>query len=329
MDQAKESQLGVALIFPGQGSQHVGMGERLCAVSPAARDVYRRADDFLQTPLTRLCFEGPEDELLSTINQQPATFVTSIAWLEALRERWAALGREFEPPIVSGHSLGEFTAAVAAGSLTFEDGLQLVQNRGRFMDEAGRQQPGGMAAVFGLGEDEVRSICADSGAAGYVGVAALNGEDQSVLSGALEPLLVAMKLAEDRGARKVVRLAITIASHSPLMQRASDQMNHLLQQVRISDPVLPMVGNVGARVLTSGLEVYTELRDQLTRSVRWGQVIQTMKAMGAELVLEVGPGHILTRLVRRIDNQLTALSLSDEREGLLSPSFGQTEATAR
>ena len=329
MERATEPQRRLALIFPGQGSHHVGMGERLYQVSRAARDIFKRADEALETQLTRLCFEGPADELESTVNQQPATFVTSIAWLEALRERCAALDNKLEPYVVAGHSMGEYTAAVAAGSLTFEEGLLLVRERGRYMDEAGRENPGGMASILGLNEERVSEICAESSRDGYVGIATLNCEGQSVISGALKPLRRAMELAQGAGARKVIRLPITIASHSPLMQRASDSMNRLLQRLPIKDPALPMVGNINGDLLRSRPEVYAELRDQLTSSVRWQRGVQTMKEQGVDIFLEVGPRDVLTKLVRRIDKDLTAVSISDEREGLLGADFAQIEAAAR
>ena len=318
---------GLALIFPGQGSQHIGMGEQLFATSTAARDLFLQADELLQMRLSQLCFQGPEDELQATVNQQPATFVTSLAWLAALREHWAAQGKDLEPALVAGHSMGEFTAAVAAGCLSFEDGLRLVRERGRRMSEAGDQQPGGMAAIFGLDEPQVQGICDDSADGDYVGIGARNGEDQSVISGALKPLLRAMALAEQRGARKVVRLAITIASHSPLMQEASDEMDRLLDEAEVQVAVSPLVGNVNAAVLRSGEEVCQELREQLMQAVRWDQSIETMKGAGIRLILEVGPGHILTRLVRRIDPELNAVSVSDEREGLRGPTFDSLVGT--
>ena len=152
MDQEVKPWSRLALIFPGQGSQHVGMGQRLAQVSKAARDIFRRADDVLGRNLSKLCWEGPEEELESTANQQPATFVTSLAWLEALRERWAELGKKLEPRLVAGHSMGEFTAAVAAGSLDFDQGIYLVNQRGILMEEAGHENPGGMASIIGLPE---------------------------------------------------------------------------------------------------------------------------------------------------------------------------------
>lgn len=329
MDQEIKPWHKLAIIFPGQGSQHVGMGERLARASKAARDVFKRADEVLEARLSKLCFEGPADELESTINQQPATFVTSIAWLAALRERWAALDRRLEPHMFAGHSMGEFTAAVAAGSLSFDEGLLLVRERGVLMDEAGREFPGGMASILGLPEDKVAEICKEAGVEGYVGLATANCEGQNVISGALKPLKLAMELAEKARARKVVRLPITIASHSPLMGRASEGMNKLLQKLPMHDPEHPLVGNVNAEILTTQPDVYVELRDQLTHGVRWQKSVEEMKAQGVDLFVEAGPGNVLTRLVRRIDYDVNSLSLSDDNEGLLGENFRLVEAAAR
>lgn len=331
MDQAIKPWQRVALIFPGQGSQHVGMGERLAKVSRAARDIFRRADEVLDMKISKLCFEGPEDELERTINQQPATFVTSVAWLAALQERWEALDRRVEPYIFAGHSLGEFTAAVAAGSLTFEEGALLVKERGILMDEAGREFPGGMASILGLPEAKVAEICDEARRESdeYVGLATTNCEGQNVISGALKPLRLAMELAEKARARRVVRLPITIASHSPLMTKASEGMNRLLQKLPMHDPAAPLVGNVNAELLETQPEVYEELRDQLMAGVRWQRSVEEMRAQGIDLFIEVGPGNVLTRLVRRIDYDVNSLSLSDDNEGLLSENFALVEAAAR
>jgi [acyl-carrier-protein] S-malonyltransferase len=329
MDQETKPWHRLAIIFPGQGSQHVGMGERLAKASKAARDVFKRADEVLEARLSRLCFEGPAEELESTINQQPATFVTSIAWLAALRERWAALDRKIEPYMFAGHSMGEFTAAVAAGSLTFEEGLLLVKERGILMDQAGREFPGGMASILGLPEDKVAEICREASAEGYVGLATANCEGQNVISGALKPLKLAMELAEKARARKVVRLPITIASHSPLMARASEGMSRLLEKLPMHDPDQPLVGNVNAELLRTQPEVYGELRDQLTHGVRWQRSVEEMKANGIDMFMEAGPGNVLTRLVRRIDYDMNSLSLSDDTDGLLSDNFRLVEAAAQ
>ena len=320
----------IALVFPGQGSHSVGMGEHLCHASRAAREVFRRADEILETRLSKLCFEGPEEDLERTVNQQPATFVTSLAWLAALRERWAALDRKLQPHVVAGHSMGEFTAAVAAGSLDFEEGLLLVRERGRAMDEAGRENPGGMASILGLSRERVSEICREaSSAEGYVGIATFNCEGQNVISGTLGALKRAMEAAQTAGARKVVRLPITIASHSPLMRRASERMSGWLDRFPPRDPLAPVVGNINADVLRSRPELHTELRDQLTSSVRWQHGVERMQELGADLFVEAGPGSVLTKLVRRIDPQTNVVSLSDDRTGLLSERFAAIESAAR
>ncbi len=329
MDQELKPWSRLALIFPGQGSQHVGMGEKLAQVSKAAREVFRRADEILERNLSKLCWEGPADELESTRNQQPATFVTSIAWLEALKERWAAIGRPCQPFLFAGHSMGEFTAAVAAGSLSFEDGLELVQARGELMEQAGHENPGGMASILGLPEETVREICAQASQEGYVGIANANCEGQTVISGYLKPLKVAMELAERAKARRVVRLPISIGSHSPLMAKASEGMAVLLDRVRVLDPIRPLVGNVQANLLRTGSEVCQELKDQLTHGVLWQRVVERMRDEGADMVMEVGPGSVLTKLVRRIDYSINSLSLSDDYEGLLSERWALVEATAQ
>jgi len=328
MDQVIKPWKRMGLIFPGQGSQQPGMGARLAKVSRAARDVFKRADEVLDMRISRLCFEGGAEELEQTINQQPATFVTSIAWLAALQERWAELDRKLEPRLFAGHSLGEFTAAVAAGSLSFEEGALLVKERGVLMDEAGREFPGGMASILGLSEEKVVEICVEASAEGYVGLATSNCEGQNVISGALKPLKRAMELAELARARRVVRLPITIASHSPLMARASDGMNRLLQKLPMHDPAAPLIGNVNAEMLETQPEVYQELRDQLTMGVRWQKSVEAMKESGVDIFVEAGPGNVLTRLVRRIDYTVNSLSLSDDSDGLLTENFRLVEAAA-
>jgi [acyl-carrier-protein] S-malonyltransferase len=231
-------------------------------------------------------------------------------------ERWEALDRKLEPVLFAGHSMGEFTAAVAAGTLSFEEGLLLVKERGVLMEQAGKENPGGMASVLGLPEQTLVQICAEAAAAEgeYVGLATTNCDGQNVISGALRPLKRAMELAEKARARKVVKLPITIASHSPLMARASEGMNRLLQKLPMHDPDAPMVGNVNADLLETQPEVYEELRDQLLMGVRWQQSVGTMKAQGADMFIEIGPGNALTRLVRRIDYGTNSLSISDDNE---------------
>ena len=297
MDQQVKPWRNLALIFPGQGSHSVGMGAALVEVAPAAESVFVEADGILGFDLSKLCFEGPLDELEHTANQQPATFVTSLAWLAALRERWSAVGRAFEPHVIAGHSLGEFTAAVAAGSLSFEEGLKLVRKRGQLMAEADDEQPGGMASILGLKEAEVLAICEQAGTDGYVGLATVNCEGQNTISGAIAPLERAMELAEKAGARRVIRLPISIASHTPLMAKASKAMDEALQELTLTDPAAPIVGNINADVIRTGDELYAELRDQLLSGVYWQKVVEQMRSLGGDMFIETGPGTVLTRIV--------------------------------
>lgn len=329
MDQEIKPWRKLALIFPGQGSHHVGMGEALARVSKAARDIFARADEIYEASISKLCWEGPAEELERTLNQQPATFITSIAWLAALKERWEALGRRFEPHVFAGHSLGEYTAAVAAGSISFEEGLLLVKERGRLMEEAGDEAPGGMASILGLPQEKVEEICNEASKAGYVGIATANCEGQNVISGALDALKHAMELCDRAGARRVVRLPISIASHSPLMARASEGMARILQKLPITDPIGPIVGNVQARFLQTRHDVFEELRDQLTMGVLWQKSVEEMREDGADMFIEVGPGNVLTRLIRRIDYNVNSIAISDEYEGLLSERFQTVEASGQ
>ncbi|MBA4181611.1 MAG: hypothetical protein C0506_13555 [Anaerolinea sp.] len=204
-----------------------------------------------------------------------------------------------------------------------------MKERGILMEQANNEFPGGMASILGLSEEKVAEICAEASAEGYVGLATANCEGQNVISGALKPLKLAMELAEKARARKVVRLPITIASHSPLMAKASEGMNRLLQKLPMRDPERPIIGNVNADVLETKQQVYTELRDQLTHGVKWAKSVETMMARGADFFIEAGPGNVLTRLARRIDYNVNSLSLSDEYEGILSEDFKLVEAAAR
>lgn len=304
LDLARSS---VAFIFPGQGTQYVGMGRELYEVSAAARAVFDEADRTLGFPLTKLCFEGPEEELRDTVNAQPAILTVSVACLAALRERWEALGRLVTPLFVAGHSLGEYTALVAAGVLDFADALRLVRERGRLMKEAGERQPGGMAAVVGLSEEAIAHICREAASEGTITMANTNSPGQVVLSGEVRALERAMALARRYGARKVERLSITIASHSPLMQRAAQQFAELLNHVRLRDPQVPVVANITGRALTTAEEIKAELAEHLVGPVQWSQSVVEMINNGVETFIEIGPGAVLSGLVKRITRDVRAI----------------------
>ena len=300
-----------AFVFPGQGSQFVGMGHALYEASAAARRVFDHADEILGFPLARLCFEGPADELEDTINAQPAILTMSAAALEAMNERADAGGEPITPIVVAGHSLGEFTALVAADVLDFPAALGLVRERGRLMKEAGEEQPGGMAAVIGLGEATLVDVCAEAADSGIIVVANANCPGQTVISGEVGALLRAMELAKARGAKRVARLGISIASHSPLMARASAQLGELLDRLPLRPPRVPIVANGTGRAMTTVEEVREELAHHVERPVNWTRSVQEMVNVGAGPFVEVGPGQILSGLIKRINRDVRTLGLAD------------------
>ncbi|MDI3341696.1 MAG: ACP S-malonyltransferase [Sphaerobacter sp.] len=301
----------IAFVFPGQGSQYVGMGKALYEKSAAARRVFEQADEILGFSLSSLCFHGPAEDLGDTINAQPAILTVSLAYLEALRERWRALGHNIVPSFVAGHSLGEFTALVAAGVLDFADALRLVRERGRLMKECGDLQPGGMAAVVGLDRDTLEEICAEASPLGTVVVANDNCPGQSVLSGENAALDRAMELARRAGARRVVRLDISIASHSPLMERAAQQLSDLLSKIPLREPQVPVVANISGRILTTVEDIRKEIAAHVVRPVQWTNSVREMANDGASAFLEIGPGQVLGGLIRRIRHDVEVMSAKD------------------
>jgi [acyl-carrier-protein] S-malonyltransferase len=301
----------VALVFPGQGSQYVGMGKRVYEASEAARKVFHQADEILGYSISSLCFEGPAEELEDTANAQPAILTVSLAYLEAMRERSREIGRTIAPVYVAGHSLGEFSAMVAAGVIDFRNALTLVRERGRLMKESGEERPGGMAAVIGIQREELEKICEEAGEVGIVVVANDNCPGQSVISGEIAALQRAMTLAEERGARKVVRLGISIASHSPLMERAAHQLNELIEKMPLRDPEVPVVANITGKLLTSVEDVRAELSQHVLMPVQWTNSVSGMVEGGVNTFLEVGPGHVLSGLIRRIRKDVKTIASKD------------------
>lgn len=301
----------VALVFPGQGSQFVGMGRNLHDASAAARRVFDLADETLGYSLTRLCFDGPADELDDTANAQPAILTVSAAALEALRERAAVVGGKLSPVVLAGHSLGEYTALVAAGVIDFPTALRLVRERGRLMKEAGAERPGGMAAVIGLDDETLAAVCARAEDAGVVGVANANCPGQTVISGELRALQRAMELAMEAGAKRVAQLKISIASHSPLMSRASCQLGELLAKLPLGPPQVPVIANVTGRAITTVDEVRQELAHHIERPVNWTRSVGEMVNTGAGAFIEVGPGEVLSGLIKRVSRDVATLNLGD------------------
>lgn len=303
----------LALIFPGQGSQQAGMGRALADRYPEARRLFEEADAVLGRPLSRLCFEGPEEELQRTVNTQPALYVTGAAALAALRAEGIDGGA------AAGHSLGEYTALYAAGALDFATGLRLVQTRGEAMEAAGRQRPGTMAAVLGLDDAKVEAVCRDSsGPDGVVVAANLNSPGQVVLSGDEAALDRACARATTEGAKRALKLKVGGAFHSPLMEPAVELMRPELEAAAIAAPRLRFVANVSADFIQDPEAIRRSLVLQITSCVRWTQSIERLRDAGYTKFIEVGPGKVLTGLLKRIDKTLAGSSFGapDDLQGV-------------
>jgi [acyl-carrier-protein] S-malonyltransferase len=303
-----------ALIFPGQGSQQVGMGLDLAEAFPAARQLYDQADEILGLALSRLCFEGPKEELDDTVNTQPALFVTSLAVLRVLEGegKLPSLGTG-TVAMVAGHSMGELTALVAAGAMDFAGGLRLVRERGRLMKLAGERSPGGMAAVLKMDDSDVEQACkeASSETGRAVQIANYNSPGQVVISGDTQALARAIDLLKERGGRRIVPLAVSIAAHSPLMTSVVKEYRAAVDATPMRQPAVPVVANISARPLLSVDETRDELAGQLTWPVRWTASVQWMIEQGVTRFVEVGPLDVLSKLVGRIDGSVEAVSVGD------------------
>ncbi len=289
----------IAFQFPGQGSQSVGMGADLADAYPEARDVFDEADDVLDFELSRLCWEGPEEKLRSTENAQPALLTHGVAAARVLASHGLT------PAAAAGHSLGEFTAHVAAGSLAFADALRLVRVRGEAMAEAGRARPGTMAAIIGLDEARVERLCEEARDEGEVLVPAnYNSPGQIVISGSTGAVRRVMSDAREHGARMAIELQVSGAFHSPLMSPAVDALREALQEVEIRPAAIPVVANVNARPVSVPGEIRERLVEQVSGAVRWTECVLALRGLGVRKLVEPGPGHVLTGLVKRIDRSL-------------------------
>jgi [acyl-carrier-protein] S-malonyltransferase len=285
------------------------MGRVLAEQDTVAADVFQQADDILEYRLSRLCWEGPDEHLNDTVHTQPALLTHSVAVLRAFTTRFP----DFRPTYTAGHSLGEFSALVASDALTFPDALLLVQERGKAMKEAGERNPGGMAAVLGKELDEVEAICKQATEETGTGVwlANDNSPGQVVISGDEEALSKALELLKAAGARKVVRLAVSIAAHTPLMDHGQKRFDEALHSVTIDDPRIPIIGNVTASPLQSASDIRDDLSRQLTSRVRWTETIREMIDQGITSFIEMGSKAVLSGLLRRIDRSISGVALDD------------------
>ncbi len=296
-----------AVLFPGQGAQFVGMGRDIYEKSSAGRGVFDRADEVLPFSLTKIIFEGPEEKLTETDVSQPAILATSIAVAEAAR----AAGWKGDARAAAGLSLGEYTALVFAGALSFEDAVMLVYKRGMYMREAGRENPGGMLSVIGLDEKTVLGIVEEASSEGVMCAANLNCPGQVVLSGEMPALVKAEKLADERDALKTIFLKVAGAFHSPLMKPAADRLAGDLEETTFSTPRVPVVANVTADYVSDPGEIRRRLLEQLTSSVLWEKSMERLLAEGISGFVEIGPGRVLTGLMRRIRRKAAVSAVGD------------------
>ena len=296
----------IAYIFPGQGSQSVGMGQDFYTHSEAARTVFDEADEVIGSKISSLCFYGPEESLKLTINTQPALYVTSVAALRVLQEAGAPL-----PEAVAGHSVGEYAALFAAGAFTFETGLHLVQRRAQEMHRAASAAPGAMAAVLGLTGAQVVSACAEAAGAGVVSAANFNGGGQVVISGSPEGVARASEIAKANGAKRVIPLNVSGAFHSPLMSPAVEAMSHVLRDASIQAAAIPVAANLTADYETSADEIKTNLAAQIDHPVRWEETISRLVADGFDTFVEVGSGTVLTGLMKRLAPEVSVYSVGN------------------
>jgi [acyl-carrier-protein] S-malonyltransferase len=296
----------IALLFPGQGSQAVGMGKDLAEKYPVARRTFEEADDALGYKLSTVCFEGPEDQLRLTEITQPAILTVSIAALRVLETRIP------KPSYVAGHSLGEYSAHVAAGTFSFADAVRTVHNRGKYMQEAVPVGVGAMAAILGMDLEKVTAVCHDAAQSEVCEPANINSPEQIVISGNTAAVERAAKLADERGAKRAKLLPVSAPFHCSLMKPAQDRLQGDLDTLKLQKPVYPVACNVEAELVTDDLRARDTLVRQVTGSVKWEQCMRLLIGKGVHTFIEVGPGKVLCGLMRQTDRSRTCFSVSDE-----------------
>lgn len=322
----------VAFLFPGQGSQTVGMGADVFVASAAARKVFETVDTALGFSLSTLCFEGPEDVLRETINAQPAIVTVSLALLAALQEAFAApistLSSPLVPNYTAGHSVGEYAALVVGGALDLAGAARLVRERGRLMHHEGTICPGGMAAIIGMDADALQAICQEATSEaiakhaagdteavhpgmGHVIVANFNAPGQIVISGEQQALSLGMEKAKAGGAKRAIPLAVSGAFHSPVMQPAASDLAQFLSTTPVQNATIPIISNISATPLTEAEAIRAELAQQISASVQWMQTIEYLVSVGVSIFIEIGPGQALTGMVRRIAKGVNTLNISN------------------
>jgi [acyl-carrier-protein] S-malonyltransferase len=296
----------IALLFPGQGSQVVGMGRDLAETFPVARQTFDEADAALDYSLSQLCFDGPEEKLRLTEITQPAILTVSVAIVRVLQTRIP------KPSFVAGHSLGEYSAHVASGTMMFTDAVRTVRNRGKYMQEAVPVGVGAMAAILGMTLEQVTAVCRDAAQDEVCAPANINSPEQIVISGNTAAVERAAKLADERGAKRAKLLQVSAPFHCSLMKPAQDRLESDLNEVKLQEPVYPVVCNVDAEIVTDIARAHDTLVRQVTGSVKWEQCMRLLIAQGVQTFIEVGPGKVLCGLMRQIDRSRTCLNVSDE-----------------
>ncbi len=300
------NQSPIAFLFPGQGSQAVGMGKDLAEKYPLARETFQEADEALGYSLSKLCFEGPEDQLRLTEITQPAILTTSIAALRVLQTRMP------KACYVAGHSLGEYSAHVASGTFSFADAVRTVRNRGKYMQEAVPVGVGAMAAILGMDFDKVTAVCEDAAKDEVCSPANINSPEQIVISGNTAAVERAAKLADERGAKRAKLLPVSAPFHCSLMKPAEDRLENDLKELKMQKPVLPVACNVEADLVTDGNRALHTLVAQVTGSVKWDPCMRLLISQGVQTFIEVGPGKVLCGLMRQIDRSKTCLNVGDD-----------------